>query len=55
MKEFNGLFVGQIVTVARRPGVVTGLRLESAGPVAYVVYDDGFAQWVPIVYVQPKT
>lgn len=51
MSEFNGLQVGQRCTVARRSGMVNGLRLEPAGPMVHVVYDDGYAQWIPLSYV----
>lgn len=53
MNEFNGLQVGRRCTVARRPGTVNGLRLESSGPMVHVVYDDGYTQWIPLAYVLP--
>lgn len=52
MTEFNGLRAGQRVSVARRVGTIYGLRSEQAGQFAYVQYDDGFSQWVPISYVE---
>jgi hypothetical protein len=52
MTEFNGLHAGQRVSVARRVGTIYGLRTNDLGQFAYVQYDDGFSQWVPISYVE---
>lgn len=52
MTDWAGLYAGRRVQVARRPGIVYGLRLDDHGRFVYVQYDDGFSQWVPIQYVE---
>lgn len=52
MKEFEQLTAGTRVVVARRAGIVYGLKFEEQQRYVFVQYDDGFSQWVPIEYVQ---
>jgi len=51
--DWAGLRAGRRVSVARRLGIVMGLRLERGDvQLVYVQYDDGYAQWVPMQYVE---
>ena len=52
MTDWNGLYAGRRVHVARRPGIVYGLRFDDHGQFVFVQYDDGFSQWVPLAFVQ---
>lgn len=52
MIEFNELYAGRRVQVARRPGIVYGLRFDERGQFVFVQYDDGYSQWVPLSYVE---
>jgi len=50
--DWAGLHAGRRVSVARRHGIIMGLRLERGNQYVYVQYDDGYAQWVPLQYVE---
>lgn len=52
MTDWAGLYAGRRVHVARRPGIVYGLRVDDGGRFVFVQYDDGFSQWVPLAFVQ---
>ena len=50
--DWNQLYAGRRVQVARRPGIVYGLRVDANGQFVFVQYDDGFSQWVPLAFVE---
>jgi hypothetical protein len=52
MIEFDKLYAGRRVQVARRVGIVYGLRCDERGHYVFVQYDDGYSQWVPLSYVE---